>query len=123
MMVQGAGKQRLVGRCKGIREPGRGLECLYEEDQREMVTGLQVGLQAAERLGIPGGMEYQWTSPHMHEQSTRSKQKQNKCKKHPPPTPVVSLHCPLLTKLDMVLPVKKKYIKNPIYHCKAGTEG
>ena len=121
MIVQGPGKQRLVGRCKRIREPGRGLECLYEEDQREVVTGLQVGLQAAEGLGTLGGMEHRWTSPHMHEQSSRSKQKQNKHKKNF--SPVVSLRCPLLTKLNKVLRVKKKYFKNPIYHCKAGTEG
>lgn len=88
VIVQGAGKQRLVGRGKGIREPGRGLECLYEEDQREVVTGLQVGLRVAEGLGALGGMGHQWTSPHVHEQSSRSKQKQNKLKKKSPPSSV-----------------------------------
>lgn len=109
VIVQGAGKQRLVGRGKGIREPGRGLECLYEEDQREVVTGLWVGLQVAEGLGTLGGMEHQWTSPHMHEQSSRSKQKQNKLKKDFPP--VMSLCCPLLTKLNQVLPCEEEILQ------------
>lgn len=77
-----------MGRGKGIREPGRGLECLYEEDQREVVTGLQVGLRVAEGLGTLGGMGHQWTSPHVHEQSSRSKQKQNKLKKKFSPSSV-----------------------------------
>lgn len=87
MIVQGAGKQRLVGRCKGIREPGRGLECLYEEDQREVVTGLQVG-QAAERLGTLGGLEHQWTSPQcMSRTAGATKSKASAKKSTTPPAP------------------------------------
>ena len=66
LMLGGHGKQLSRAQAsrgwwadvQGIREPGEHLECLHQEGQSEVVTGLRTGLKVAAELGILGGIEH-----------------------------------------------------------------
>lgn len=70
VIVQGAGKQRLWAEVRGLGSLGGAWSVCMRKIRGKWSPGSGVGLQVAEGLGTLGGMEHQWTSPHMHEQSS-----------------------------------------------------
>lgn len=66
LMLGGHGKQLSGAQAsrgwwadvQGIGEPGEHLECLHQEGQSKVVTGLRTGLKVAEELGTLGGLEH-----------------------------------------------------------------